>query len=309
MTGTIAKVERGELDARTGHVDDRDEIGQVATHFDRLLDRLHERDARLRQWNDELNRRVEARMSELRLANQQLEEATKQLIMSEKLAAIGEITAGVAHEINNPIAVMQGNLEVIRSLMGGKADAARTEFRLIDEQLHRITEIVTRLLRFAKPQEYAGFAEQYDAADVVTDTLPLIRHLLLNKTPITVEKECRASRLILMNRTELQQVLVNLLVNAIHAMPDGGRLTLRTFDRDEGTRPGVVIEVADTGSGMASNVMQRIFDPFFTTKRREGTGLGLSISQMLVTRQGGKISVASEPGKGTTFSIWLPEAP
>jgi signal transduction histidine kinase len=91
-------------------------------------------------------------------------------------------------------------------------------------------------------------------------------------------------------------------------MPDSGRLILRTFDRDEGMRPGVVIEVVDTGSGMASNVMQRIFDPFFTTKRREGTGLGLSISQMLVTRQGGKISVASEPGKGTTFSVWLPEA-
>jgi signal transduction histidine kinase len=307
MTGTIARVERGDLDARTGHVDDRDEIGQVATHFDRLLDRLHERDARLRQWNDELNRRVEERMNELRFANRQLEEATKQLIMSEKLAAIGEITAGVAHEINNPIAVMQGNLEVIRSLMGSNADAASTEFRLIDEQLRRITEIVTRLLQFAKPQEYAGLAEQYDAASIITDTLPLIQHLL-NRTTITVEKEYRASRLIMMNRTELQQVLVNLLVNAIHAMPDSGRLILRTFDRDEGMRPGVVIEVADTGSGMASNVMQRIFDPFFTTKRREGTGLGLSISQMLVTRQGGKISVASEPGKGTTFSVWLPEA-
>jgi len=227
--------------------------------------------------------------------------------MSEKLAAIGEITAGVAHEINNPIAVMQGNLELIRDLMGSKAEAAKTEFRLIDEQLHRISEIVTRLLQFAKPQEYAGFSEQYDVADIVTDMLPLVQHPL-NKTTITVEREYRASRLILMNRTELQQVLVNLMVNAIHAMADGGRLTLRTFDRDEGRRPGVVIEVADTGAGMAPDVMQRIFDPFFTTKRREGTGLGLSISQMLVARQGGKISVESEPGKGTTFAVWLPEA-
>jgi len=136
--------------------------------------------------------------------------------------------------------------------------------------------------------------------------LPLVQYLL-NKTTITVEKEYRASRLILMNRTELQQVLVNLMVNAIHAMPDGGRLALRTLDRDEGIRPGVVIEVADTGAGMAPDIMQRIFDPFFTTKRREGTGLGLSISQMLVTRQGGKLSVESEPGRGTTFAVWLPE--
>jgi signal transduction histidine kinase len=165
---------------------------------------------------------------------------------------------------------------------------------------------VTRLLQFAKPQEYAGYSEQYDVADIVTNTIPLVQHLL-NKTTIAVEKEYHASRLIAMNRTELQQVLVNLMVNAIHAMPYGGRLTLRTFDRDE-SLPGVVIAVADTGAGMAPHVVQRIFDPFFTTKRREGTGLGLSISQMLLARQGGKISVESDPGKGTTFTVWLPEA-
>jgi signal transduction histidine kinase len=307
MSGAISRVESGDLGARTGHVGGQDEIGQVAVHLDLLLDQLQERDAQLRQWNEELNQRVEDRALKLQHANRQLETTTKQLIMSEKLAAIGEITAGVAHEINNPIAVMQGNLEVIRDLMGSKAEAAKTEFRLIDDQMHRISEIVTRLLQFAKPQEYAGYSEHYDVAAIVSDTLPLAQHLL-KKTTITVEKEYRASRLIQMNRTELQQVLVNLIVNAIHAMSDGGRLTLRTFDRDEGERPGVVLEVADTGAGMAPDVIQRIFDPFFTTKRREGTGLGLSISQMLVAQQGGRISVESEPGKGTTFTVWLPEA-
>jgi signal transduction histidine kinase len=227
--------------------------------------------------------------------------------MSEKLAAIGEITAGVAHEINNPIAVMQGNLEVIRDLMGSRAETAKTEFRLIDEQMHRISEIVTKLLQFAKPEEYAGYLEQHAVADIVSDSLPLVQHLL-KKTTITVEREDHAFRLVRMNRTELQQVLVNLIVNGIHAMPDGGRLALRTFDLDMDGRPGIVIEVADTGAGMAADVMQRVFDPFFTTKRREGTGLGLSISQMLVTRQGGRISVESELGKGTTFTVWLPEA-
>lgn len=307
MTGTIARVEDGEFDARTGPIDDHDEIGRVAVHLDRLLDQLHERDMHLRRWNEDLNQRVEERTSKLKLANQQLEETTKQLVMSEKLAAIGEITAGVAHEINNPIAVMQGNLEVIRDLMGSRAGVAETEFHLIDEQMHRISDIVTRLLQFAKPQEYASYVEQYDSAEIVTDTIPLVQHLL-NKTTIAVEMDYRASRLISMNRTELQQVLVNLFVNAIHAMPDGGRLMVRTLDRDEGSKPGVVIEVADSGVGMAPDVVQRIFDPFFTTKRREGTGLGLSISQMLVSRQGGKISVESAAGKGTTFIVWLPEA-
>jgi len=188
MTGTIAGVESGDLDARTGHADGKDEIGQVALHLDHLLDQLQVRDTELRQWNEELNQRVDERTNKLQFANQQLEATTKQLIMSEKLAAIGEITAGVAHEINNPIAVMQGNLELIRDLMGSKAEAAKTEFRLIDEQLHRISEIVTRLLQFAKPQEYAGFSEQYDVADIVTDMLPLVQHPL-NKTTITVERE------------------------------------------------------------------------------------------------------------------------
>jgi len=307
MTATIAKVESGDLSARASSVANKDEIGRVAFHLNELLDQLQLREQQLRHWNEELNQRVEERALKLQHANQQLEATTKQLIMSEKLAAIGEITAGVAHEINNPVAVMQGNLEVIRDLMGSGADAAKTEFHLIDEQLRRIGEIVTRLLQFAKPQEYAGYSEHYDAAEVVTHTLPLAGHLL-NKSSITVEKEYRASRLIQMNRTELQQVLVNLFVNAIHAMLGGGRLTLRTLDRHEGERSGVAIEVADTGAGMAPEVMARIFDPFFTTKGREGTGLGLSISQMLVTRQGGRLSVESEPGRGTTFTVWLPEA-
>jgi signal transduction histidine kinase len=227
--------------------------------------------------------------------------------MAEKLAAIGEITAGVAHEINNPIAVMQGNLEVIRDAMGSRADAAKTEFRLIDEQMQRIGEIVTRLLQFAKPHEYAGYSERHDVASIVTDTLPLVRHLLA-KAQISVDTDFQASRLVLMNRTELQQVLVNLMVNGIHAMPDGGRLIVRTFDSDEDGRRGVAIAVGDTGLGMAPDVARKVFDPFFTTKGRRGTGLGLSISQMLVTRLGGTIAVESDVGKGTTFTVWLPEA-
>ena len=261
----------------------------------------------MREWNDELNTRVNERTHELQLANRQLEATTKQLIMSEKLAAIGEITAGVAHEINNPIAVMQGNLDVVRNLIGDKANALRTEFRLLDEQIHRISQIVTKLLQFAKPEEYAGYVERYAIGSIISDCLPLVQHLL-NKSEIDVVRDDNAKRLVLMNRTELQQVLVNLIVNAIHAMPDGGTLTLRTFDLDSEGKSGLTVEVADTGVGMTPDVMGKIFDPFFTTKRREGTGLGLSISQTLVTRQHGKISVESEPGKGTMFSIWLPEA-
>ena len=308
ITDTIAKVERGDLEARTGYLDKTDEIGQVATHLDHLLDQVQSRDRRLRQWNEELNARVEERTRTLLVANQRLEETTKQLVMSEKLAAIGEITAGVAHEINNPLAVMQGNLEIVRDLMGGRADEAQVEFRLLDEQIHRISQMVSKLLQFAKPAEYAGYMEPQDLTTVVSDTLPLVQHLL-KKASIAVECEYRATRLVCINRTELQQVLVNLVVNAIHAMPDGGRLGLRTVDSDNAAGlPGAAVEITDTGTGIPGELISKIFDPFFSTKRQEGTGLGLSISQMLVSRLGGQLSVSSEAGKGTTFSIWLPEA-
>ncbi|MBW8447951.1 MAG: cache domain-containing protein [Arenimonas sp.] len=307
MTGTIARVEQGDLGARSGLTDGSDEIGRVAVHLDSLLDQLQQRDRDLRRWNDELNDRVADRTRELELANRQLEATTKQLIMSEKLAAIGEITAGVAHEINNPIAVMQGNLDVVRSVLGDRASDLTTELRLIDEQIHRVSQIVTKLLQFAKPEEYAGYVERHRVADVITDCLPLVQHLL-GKAEITVEHDDGATRQVLMNRTELQQVLINLIVNAIHAMPDGGRLRLVSRDERRDGRDGIRVDVTDTGIGMTPDVLSRIFDPFFTTKRRQGTGLGLSISQTLVRRQGGALTVESRPGKGTTFSIWLPEA-
>ena len=307
MTGTIARVEEGDLGARSGLTDGTDEIGRVAVHLDSLLDQLQQRDRDLRRWNDELNDRVAERTRELELANRQLEATTKQLVMSEKLAAIGEITAGVAHEINNPIAVMQGNLDVVRSVLGDRANDLSTELRLIDEQIHRVSQIVTKLLQFAKPEEYAGYVERHRVADVISDCLPLVQHLL-GKADIDIERDDGATRQVLMNRTELQQVLINLIVNAIHAMPDGGRLRLISRDETRDGRDGIRVDVVDTGIGMTPDVLSRIFDPFFTTKRRQGTGLGLSISQTLVRRQGGSLTVESEPGKGTTFSIWLPEA-
>jgi signal transduction histidine kinase len=307
VTATITEVERGNLSARTSMPVSGDEIGRVAVHLDSLLDQIQERDRQLREWNEELNVRVRERTRELEHANLKLEATTKQLIMSEKLAAIGEITAGVAHEINNPIAVMQGNLDVIRSVFGADADKAKVEFRLLDEQIHRINQIVTKLLQFARPEEYAGYVERHVPASVISDCLPLVQHLL-NKTEIAVVRDDRANRLVLMNRNELQQVLVNLIVNAIHAMADGGTLTLRSFDAERDGQQGVAIEITDTGIGMSAEVVEKIFDPFYTTKRRQGTGLGLSISQTLIKRQGGQIAAESRVGSGSTLTVWLPEA-
>jgi signal transduction histidine kinase len=203
--------------------------------------------------------------------------------------------------------VIQGNLDVVRQVLGNQVQLASTEFRLIDEQIRRIEDIVTRLLQFARPEEFAGYLERHAPRDVIEHCLPLVQHLL-NRAEIDIVEDHRATGLVLMNRTELLQVLVNLIVNAIHAMPSGGTVTLRDFDEERQGTPGIVIEIADTGTGMDAETLARIFDPFFTTKSREGTGLGLSISQKLILRQGGAISAESEQGRGTRFLIWLPQA-
>ncbi len=302
---TIARVERGDLGARTGIRGADDEIGRVSEHLDTLLEQVQERDRALRDWAEELNLRVAERTRDLQDANRRLEATTKQLVVSEKLAAIGEITAGIAHEINNPIAVIQGNLDVIREQMGQAAAPLETEFSLIYEQVHSINILVNKLLQFARPEEYAGTIEHHIPNDVVNDSIPLVQHLL-NKVDIALNLTLQASCPVAMNRTELQQVLINLIVNAIHAMPDGGRLDIVTRDVAHEGQEGVEIEVTDTGIGMAPEVLKSVFDPFFTTKRQQGTGLGLSISQKLVLRSGGHIRAQSQPGQGTSFYVWVP---
>ncbi len=305
MVATISKVEGGDMGARSGVTGGQDEIGQVASHLDGLLGQLQERDRKLRDWAEELNERVAERTRDLQEANQRLEATTKQLVVSEKLAAIGEITAGIAHEINNPIAVIQGNLDVIQQEIGPDVEKLTTEFNLIYEQVHSVNILVNKLLQFARPEEYAGFVDHHIPNEVVNDCIPLVQHLL-NKVDIKLSLELNADRAVAMNRTELQQVLINLIVNAIHAMPDGGNLKLCTNNQDQGGVAGVLIEVTDTGSGMTPEVLECVFDPFYTTKQSEGTGLGLSISQKLVSRSGGSIRATSGVGLGTTFLVWVP---
>lgn len=306
MTETIHLVETGDLTARTNIGGARDEIGVVAGHFDVLLDQLQERDLELRSWAKQLNKRVEERTRELKSTNEKLSDATKQLATTSKLAAIGEVAACVAHEINNPIAIIQGNLDVIRDLPGALNETAKQDLSLIDEQIHRINQIVTKLLQFAKPAEFSGYVERQCPSTVVTDCLLLCRHLL-SKSCIQVIRHDEPEHKLLINRTELQQVVLNLIVNAIHAMPDGGVLTLKTRRAVTKGADGIAIDVCDSGAGMPPDVVKLIFNPFFTTKAGQGTGLGLSISQTIIDRWDGLLSVDSKPGVGSVFTIWLPE--
>ncbi|MEZ5611737.1 MAG: cache domain-containing protein [Rhodocyclaceae bacterium] len=309
MNAVIQRIERGDAAARVGPLASRDEVGRLAGEFDHLLDTLAAKQAELRRWADELDRKVMERTAELAETNASLRRAQQQLVMSEKLAAIGELTAGVAHEINNPVAVIQGNLDVLREVLGPDAEPVREEIRLIHQQADRIRQIVTKLLQFARPGEFAGYVEAVDVNGLINDCLVLTRHNL-EKREIEVHTRLEAGVGIEINRSELQQVLINLIVNAVQAMPNGGRLDLASADWfEDGLHLGAVIHVSDTGQGIAGEDLDRIFDPFFTTKKGSGTGLGLSISYTIVQRYGGRITVSSTPGAGSAFSVWLRSQP
>ena len=305
MHTTMHAIERGEAGARVGEVETQDELGVVAAHFDQLLDRLQAQAESLKRWGASLDAKVAERTAELEQAVADLRAAQSQLVMNEKMAAIGQLTAGVAHEINNPVAVIQGNLEVLRDILGLAAAPVAPEIRLIHEQVHRIRLIVTKLLQFARPQDYVGYLEPVAAAPLIQDSLVLVGHLL-KKGNIAIEQHFDSTRNVLCNRNELQQVLINLMVNAIQAMPEGGVLTLAAEDWDEADMPlGLRLVVTDSGPGISDEDRERLFKPFFTAGKPGGTGLGLWVSQSLVERYGGRISVDSKSGHGTRFAVWL----
>jgi len=289
MEATMRRVESGALESRVGPVPSGDEIGRLAGHLDRLLAVI-----------DQNTRHLDAQVAERTRA---LELAQQQLVHSEKMATVGQLTASIAHEVNNPIAVIQGNMDLLRELLGPQGAApVAAELKLVDEQIERMRLIITKLLQFARPGEFAGYVEAVDAARALDDCVVLAGHQI-SRTGVKVQRDYRALRQPQINRQELQQVLVNLIVNSLHAMPQGGTLSLAT--RDEG-EDCIALEVADSGSGLSEDLLSRLFQPF-VTRRPDGTGLGLWISRGLVQRYGGDIQATNRPrGElGAVFTVML----
>ena len=305
MTQTMRRVETGDLAARNNLNRTGGEIAEVSQHLDHLLDQVQERDKQLREWADDLNIRVEERTAQLQEANQKLETTYQQLVMSEKLASIGEITAGVAHEINNPVAVIQGNVDVLRLTLGEQAEPVKTELDLIDRQIMRIGGIVGKLLQFARPDDYGKYEEYVNLRDVTQDSLGLVDHVYASKG-IDVHLDLAHIPDVKINPSELQQVIINLIINAVQAMDGKGTLIIRTHPSEHGGKQGVCLAFQDSGPGISEDTINTIFDPFFTTKRAKGTGLGLSISQTIIQTAGGIITAENHTEGGALMSIWLP---
>jgi two-component system, NtrC family, sensor kinase len=275
----------------------RDEIGVLARTFNRMGDEIAKQDDEIRTWNKELQARVDARTKELR-------DAQDQLLQSKKLGAIAALGAGVAHEINNPLTGVVGLTQVLLARKDKLDDKTVRSLTSIEREALRIRDIVDRLGTLA--QASVADATRIEIAGAVDAALAQHADQIAARG-IRVERVfARDVPLVLGNADQLDHVFAQLVDNALRAMPDGGSLKLvtRTIDRE-----AVVVEVIDTGRGIAPEVLDRIFEPFFTTKDHwHGAGLGLAVAHRIVEAHQGSIRAASTVGAGTTMTITFPAA-
>lgn len=279
MTAQMAKVETGDLSVRLTPRN-RDEMGQLMGSFNSMVDNLEQTKIELEKYH-----------------YQQMERA-------DRLAAVGEMSTGIAHEIKNPLACISGAISVLADDYDVK-DPRRDVVAKVLEQINRLDKTATDLLAFGKPgtpefsyvdinellKKTLFFVAQHPEARNVERILELTRDL----PPVWIDVK------------QIQQVFFNIIINAIQAMPEGGALTLTTESVEREDREFVKVTIRDTGKGIEPEVLAKIFVPFFTTKT-QGTGLGLPICRQLVEHNHGSIEVESSLQQGTTFSILLPAA-
>jgi len=294
MVDATGKIASGDLTHRI-EAEGRDEIGQLARAFNRMTDELSLAQEDLTQWGRTLERRVEERTRELR-------EIQDQLVVSEKLASLGKMAAGVAHEINNPLTTILINAHLLLERPGREEEEAST-LSLIADETTRCAAIVRGLLDFAR--QTPSQAAPTDINDVIERTLLLLERQASVRN-IRIEKALdRTLPPIEVDKSKIQQVFSNLAINACEAMPTGGTLVVAAHLSRDGTH--IEITFTDTGIGIPKENIPKLFDPFFTTKSF-GTGLGLAVSYGIIWQRGGTILVRSEAGKGTVFTVRIPLA-
>jgi len=292
------RVALGERDLQM-EVPAADEVGDLARAFNQMTRALSRQEAEINLLHRGLELKVQERTAELSEKNRQLLETQAELARAEKLADLGIMAAGVAHEINTPLAIIRGNTEVLEMCLPPD-HGNREEVEIISRQTERMAKIVGNLLAFARQKSLDR--RQVEVHAVLDDILAQIGHQV-SLERVQVERDYDPDLgAIKGDADQLRQVFSNLILNATQAMPHGGTLTLAT--RSLGPGAGCSVEVADTGTGIAPEHLEKIFTPFFTTKD-SGTGLGLSVSYGIVKDHGGDIQVTSSP-LGTRFRIILP---
>ena len=230
--------------------------------------------------------------------------AESRLIQAAKLAAVGEMAAGIAHELNNPLTTVTGFTELVLEDMPPDF-LYRAELEMVSHEAHRASDVVRRLLDFSRQGEQTR--TRADLNEVVNDVIALTRHLIQNNNVNLHLKLEENLAWVSIDPNQMRQVLLNLIHNALQAMSNGGDLTVSTSAASRDDRNWVIMSIKDSGVGISHADQNRVFEPFFTTKGdRGGTGLGLSITYGIVTDHGGTIDIVSEPDHGSIFIVWLP---
>lgn len=293
MVTATEEIAKGDLSHKVD-VRSKDELGLLASSFNEMIDQLRQANEALMEWGRTLEKKVEVRTRELT-------EMQSKLIQSEKLASLGKLAAGVAHEINNPL----GAILIYSHLLledTPKNTPAYDNLRKIVKETSRCKDIVKGLLEFARPKEPEMVAT--DVNEIVDRALAIMEKQALFQN-ITVNRRYSSLPPLIADASQLQQVFMNIILNAAEAMNGQGTLTITTSVAPEDKK--IKISFADTGHGIRPEDMSRLFEPFFTTKEvGKGTGLGLAISYSIIQKHKGTIEVASEPGKGSTFTVVLP---
>ena len=268
-------------------------LASVITSADQYQ-RLQITISQLRSTQVELRARMEAQRS-----------AENRLVQAAKLAAVGEMAAAIAHELNNPLTSVTGFAELALSDLSEESET-RKDLEIVMREATRARDVVRRLLDFARQSESTRARASLN--DVVEDVVALSRHLI-HTSGVKLNLELQENLpWILVDVNQMKQVLLNLIHNALQAMPNGGDLTISSESTSRAGRDWIRIAVQDTGIGIPKPDQARIFEPFYTTKGDQGgTGLGLSVTYGIVTDHGGQIDVESQPGAGSRFSVWLPQ--
>jgi signal transduction histidine kinase len=269
-------------------VERRDELGTVAEAFNEMAQRLH------------------AARRDLVAETERALELERQLRQAATLAVAGKLASSIAHEIGTPLNIISGRAEFLMK-MAPPASAERADLEGIVRQIERISRIIKGLLETVRP--HRPDVRPIDLAAAIDEFLPLLQHLARRRGVSLATAISGGLPRVLADADQLQQVLMNLALNALDATPAGGRIVIGAGDEKREGRSGVAMTVSDTGAGIPADVLPLVFDAFFTTKPRgQGTGLGLAICRDLVGGLGGEIDVRSKPGAGSTFTVWIPAA-
>ena len=287
LTDTIA---RGDLNASL-YLSERNEIGKLSAALVRMAESLQEE-----------KRKVQEHIHTLEDTNRELQRAQQEIIQSEKLASVGRLAAGVAHEIGNPIGIILGYLHLLINQQVSEQEQSDYLQRM-NAETERISAIIRELLDYAQPSELKK--EELDVNRIIEETCALVSYQQgFERITVSFNLD-RSIPGLCADEKQLRQVILNLTLNALDALPDGGTISYTTSYNPETAH--ILFSITDTGTGIPEDLQQKIFDPFFTTKEPgRGTGLGLSNVQRIVAGLGGSISVASGPGQGTAFTILFP---